>query len=93
MLQRRRELDLLEEPFRPEDGAELGVQDLERNEAVVTQIPREEDPWPSHLGPARARSRSEVRGRSAGGSVPPTSPRALNGWSCVSNLRRPSLAD
>ena len=43
MLQRRGELDLLEEPLGAEHGGELRVQHLDRDVAVVAQVAREVD--------------------------------------------------
>ena len=43
MLQRRRGLDLGEESLAPDHRGELGSQDLERDVAIVAEIPREVD--------------------------------------------------
>src|SRR5689334_8162045 len=43
MLQVRRDADLAQKPLDTEDGAELRIQDLERDESLVTEVPREED--------------------------------------------------
>jgi len=41
MLQVRRDLDLAQEPLRAEDGAELRVEHLDRDVAIVFEIARE----------------------------------------------------
>ena len=77
MLQPRGELDLALEPLGAERGGDLGVQDLERDGAVVAQVVGEEDDGKSRRGPTRVRCDSGqlVRRRACRGRSPRESSR------------------